>query len=538
MNAHAHAAMPDPTEMLSEYREILLEHIEPSATNAQAMRRKAFDKPAIAELASSIAQLGLAQPILVRPIPTTGKKGGHYEIVAGERRYLAFEHLGRERIPCTVRHLGDEQVVELQLIENLQREDLHPMHEAESYDELVHKFGHQAEEIATKVGKSRSYVYNRMKLLALSPACRKAFYDGALSASIAEKIARISAHNVQDEALEAVLGFPHAKETWKRREPMSFRQAMQYINENFTLDLSEAPFPTKDEKLNGVGPCTTCPKRSGNAPELFPEIKKKDTCTDPACFAGKVRAFGQRELERLKAEGVEVITGAEAKKIAPNGTENNYELKGGYVNAHRETWIGNRHIVPAKALKPGGATTFVQEPGSGKIVELVHESQLKKKSERSSGKPDKYQLEQQQKAKSAKEQTALRRAVFAAIAAKGKWQPPPMRVLADLVAETMDYDAGEALMELLGVPKPATKGYHDRLLAYVKGLKTPLELSTFVAQAYVADELHVSSYDVHRKFPRLEAAAKYARVDVGKIKRELAPKKKPKAKAAKKGGRK
>lgn len=535
MNAHAHAAMPDPTEMLSEYREILLEHIEPSATNAQAMRRKAFDKPAIVELASSIAQLGLAQPILVRPIPTTGKKGGHYEIVAGERRYLAFEHLGRERIPCTVRHLGDEQVVELQLIENLQREDLHPMHEAESYDELVHKFGHQAEEIAAKVGKSRSYVYNRMKLLALSKACRKAFYDGELSASIAEKIARIPTHDLQDEALEAVLGFPNAKETWKRRQPMSFRQAAEHINENFTLDLAEAPFPTKDEKLNGVGPCTTCPKRTGNAPDLFPEIKKKDTCTDTACFAAKTRAYGQRLLEQAKTTGQKVLVGPEAKKVAPDGVENYYAIKGGYKLANVQQWNGSKNIEPAKILKPGAELVLLQDPRSGKVVEVVHESQIKKPKQRADSGNERYEQERKAKAARAKHETAVRLRVFAELVAKGKWKAPPIRVIAELVAETMDYDAGEALMNALAVPEPKKAGFHDRLTGYVASLKTDAQLEAFVAQCHLAEELHVNSYDVSTKAPRLEAAAKAARIDVGKIRKELAPKK---AKPAKKGGRK
>lgn len=522
--------MNTPEQLLTEYREIPLAHLIVSPTSAQGMRRKGFDAVAIDELADSISQLGLAQPILVRPIPATGKQAGHYEVVAGERRVLAFKKLKRERIPCTVRHLGDEQVVELQLIENLQRADLHPMHEAESYDELIHKYKHSVDEIYPKIGKSRGYVYNRMKLLALSKACREAFFEGKLSASVAEKIARISTHPLQDEALEAVLGFPNAKEAWKRREPMSFRQAVDHINEHFTLELANAPFPTKDEKLNGVGPCTTCPKRTGNAPELFPEIKKKDVCTDTACFAAKTRAFGQRELERVKAEGGNLITGGEAKKIAPNGTANSYEVKGGYKLANVASWNGDKHIEPIKCLKPGEKPSHLLDPRSGELVEVVHESQIKKPKGSSSGVNTKWERERREQAANAKVQTKLRRAIFAALVAKGKWKPAPVRELADLIAENMDYDAGEALMDLLGVPeRKKNAGFYDRLREYVKSLKGDAALWAFIAQAHVATEIHVSSYEVHSKMPRLEAAAKFARVDVAKIRKELAPAK-PKAK--------
>src|SRR5262245_11645518 len=174
---------------------IPMELLRPSQTESQLQRRKYFDKTELDELTESVKTFGVLQPIIVRRIPSEQAAGvtvpEYFEIVAGERRMLAAKLAGHVRIPANVLELNDQQVLEVQLIENLQRADLHPMHEAESYDELVHKYRHPIEEIYSKVGKSRTYVYNRMKLLALSTKARKAFYSGEISASVAEKLARV-----------------------------------------------------------------------------------------------------------------------------------------------------------------------------------------------------------------------------------------------------------------------------------------------------------------------------------------------------------
>lgn len=528
--------METPEVLLSERRAILLEQILPSSTSAQSHRRKSFDKAQLEELAESIKTHGLVNPILVRPLPTTDRKhGDRYELVAGERRFLATQMAGLDRIDCSVRHLGDEAVVELQLIENLQRSDLHPMHEAESYDELIHTYKHTADEVAAKVGKSRAYVYARIKLLSLSKTCRKAFYNGEVSASIAEKIARIPTHALQDEALEAVLGFPNAKEAWKRRPPMSFRQAVEHINETFMLDLSGATFPTTDAELvPKAGACTTCPKRTGNQPELFDDVKKGNTCTDTVCFAAKTRANGARLIEAAQKEGKPVLIGKEAARVAPQGAA--HYLTGGYSRLTDTKWTGGGSKPISKLLKPDAKVALLWDPKSGVAIEVVHDSQIKKSKTAvaSQASNDRWNKDQARKAARAKVETAVRRAVFKAIAEKGKWKPAPIRELAELVAEGMDYDAGEALLDLLEV-KVGKPGLHDRLGNYVATLKTDKELETFVAQAYLATELHVSSYDLHKSFPRLEAAAKAARVDVKKIRKELTPApKKTKAKAARK----
>jgi ParB/RepB/Spo0J family partition protein len=508
----------------STFSEIPLSSIRTSETTAQIARRMSFDKEALQELAASITVDGVLQAIVVRPlVPRKGPRD-EYELVAGERRFLAANIAGLERIPANVRELSDEQVVRVQLVENLQKEDLHPMHEAESYNELMHQHGVPLEQLMAEIRKSKGYIYGRMKLLSLSPKCRKAFYAGELAASIAEKIARIPTHALQEEALEAVLGFPHAKEAWKRRDPMSYRHACDHINEHFMLDLTQAPFPVDDVDLNGAGACGVCPKRSGNQPELFADVKKGDTCTDTACFSAKARAFGQRQLEEAKKTGQKTIVGGAAKKISPHGVD--HYIGDGYTRLASKRYHGGDNVPVAKLLKPDAEIALLQDPKTGRVIEVVHESQLKKAKREQSVDESKYRTERKEQAAVAKRQKALRRAVFDALVAKGKWPAPPLRVIAELIAESVDYEAGEALMQALGIVENKSRGFFGRLEHYVKGLKTDAELQTFIAQAYLAGELHVNSYRISRTFPRLEAAAKAARIDVAKIKRDLAPKKK------------
>jgi ParB family chromosome partitioning protein len=159
MNAPASAAaLANPTITM-----LALNVLKPSQTHIQELRRSRFDTKLIDELAESIKGVGVLQAILVRPL------GVGYEIVAGERRMLGAKKAGLKEIPATVRELNDEQVLEVQLIENLQREGLHELEEAEGYEELMKLKKISADAVADMVGRSRSYVFKRTKLLALCP---------------------------------------------------------------------------------------------------------------------------------------------------------------------------------------------------------------------------------------------------------------------------------------------------------------------------------------------------------------------------------
>ena len=144
--------------------------------------RKIFDESAIAELAESIKTHGVIQPIMVR------KAGRGYEIVAGERRYRASRMAGLTEIPAIVRELDDSQTMQLALIENLQRQDLSPMEEAQGYRTLMDSYGFSQEEVARTVGKSRSAVANTLRLLGLPEEIKPFLEEGRLSAGHARAL--------------------------------------------------------------------------------------------------------------------------------------------------------------------------------------------------------------------------------------------------------------------------------------------------------------------------------------------------------------
>ncbi|RKJ61530.1 ParB/RepB/Spo0J family partition protein [Butyricicoccus sp. 1XD8-22] len=137
--------------------------------------RKLFDDEAIEELAQSIKEHGIIQPIVVR------KKGSKYEIVVGERRYRAAKLANLEEVPAIVKEMSDEQMMEVAILENLQREDLTPIEEAEAYQSLIEKLNFTQEDLAKRLGKSRPHITNHIRLLQLPEEVRKLVNDGYLS---------------------------------------------------------------------------------------------------------------------------------------------------------------------------------------------------------------------------------------------------------------------------------------------------------------------------------------------------------------------
>ena len=154
--------------------------------------RKNFDKDALAELAKSISQHGVIQPIIVAP------KGGRYEIIAGERRYRATQQAGLGKIPAIVRDYNDMERKEIALIENLQREDLNPIEEAMAYKTLMGQYNLTQEELANKLGKGRPTVANSLRLLHLAPAVQEMLVSGRLTAGHARALVIIKDPAVQE----------------------------------------------------------------------------------------------------------------------------------------------------------------------------------------------------------------------------------------------------------------------------------------------------------------------------------------------------
>ena len=161
--------------------------------------RKQFDPDALADLADSIREHGIIQPLTVRKL-----ESGYYQIIAGERRWRAARMAGLDQVPAIVIEADDRKAMELAMIENLQREDLNPIEEAEGYRQLMEQYNLTQEETAQRVGKSRSVVANALRLLNLCPPVRAMVEDGRLSNGHARTILPLSPA-LQEKAADAIL---------------------------------------------------------------------------------------------------------------------------------------------------------------------------------------------------------------------------------------------------------------------------------------------------------------------------------------------
>jgi ParB family chromosome partitioning protein len=287
---------------VSSVQEIPLNRICESKTNP----RRQFDETKLAELAANIQQHGILQPILVRPLPDGGPDT--FELVAGARRYRASKLAGRGTIPASIRELTDTECLELQLIENLQRADVHELDEARGYFALMQMQPdiYTVETLAEKVGRSEKYVYARLRLLQLIGEAQQAFYLGKLTVAHAFEVARLQPGD-QHRALAEC--FPEHRSAAailkdKKAEAVTVRSLREWIEREIHLDISNAPFDAQDEKLLPVaGSCSACSKRTGNNPLLFPEVRQKSICTDRACYRAKVEALVQIRMKPLEASG-------------------------------------------------------------------------------------------------------------------------------------------------------------------------------------------------------------------------------------------
>jgi ParB family transcriptional regulator, chromosome partitioning protein len=167
----------EPTKA-DESFEIAIDLIEPSAMQP----RTRFDETKLAELASSIKSNGVVQPLLVR------RKGLRFELVAGERRWRAAQLAGLNRVPVVIREVPDDKLLELALIENIQREDLNAIEEAQAYRKLIETIGLTQESLAERVGRDRSYITNYLRLLRLPPDIQKLIEEAKLSTGHARTI--------------------------------------------------------------------------------------------------------------------------------------------------------------------------------------------------------------------------------------------------------------------------------------------------------------------------------------------------------------
>ncbi len=266
---------------MTEFKMVPPATLTESPTNP---RRRGKDD--LAELTQSIRSLGVLEPLLVRLAK------GVMEIVSGSRRFRAAQEAGLTEVPVRILQLTDDEVLEVQIVENLQRRDVHPLDEADGFEALRKRFAVEA--IADRVGKSAPYVYQRLQLLKLEKKARAAYEADKLTLGHAQLLARLQPKQ-QDDVL------PFAQNA-------TVRVLADDIQRRYFLDLTKAAFP-KDA-------CAVCPKRAGTTPALFQDIEKGDTCTDPVCFASKSAAFlKHRSAEMKDAPRVSVEHVWESQKL-------------------------------------------------------------------------------------------------------------------------------------------------------------------------------------------------------------------------------
>ena len=267
--------------------------IEPHPDNPRTFPAQDDSDTGLMELAESIGEVGLLEPVLVRPLAEPGDMGGlpqRYQLVAGERRWRACRLAGLERIPAIVRELDDRQALEVLVTENLQREDLSPIEEARGVRALIDRGGWTVQDVADRLGRSLHWVAQRARLTELSPAWLKAVADpnrdvSRWPASSLVEIARLDP-SAQDEfdrqfgITESGLDVEPVDSNWLRKEVA-----------NMLRKLSAATWKLDDAGLHpNAGACTACHKRSSCHPGLFEDEDlerpaKTDRCLDAVCWA-------------------------------------------------------------------------------------------------------------------------------------------------------------------------------------------------------------------------------------------------------------
>jgi ParB/RepB/Spo0J family partition protein len=291
--------------------------------------RQHYDQAALTELAYSVAQQGVMQPIVVRPI--TQGKPHQFEVVFGHRRLRAAVMADLPTVPCIVRAMTDEEAAIAQIHENIKRHDVHPIDEALGYVRLMSDHGVSVKDLCLKTGKTTAYIYARLKLSQLGQAAREACLQGHIGPEIGVLMARYCrSEKLQKRAIELVTIEERDDASAVVRRPVPYRQAKTTLRDNFCIRLREAPFDPADATLRPhVGACTTCPKMAGNDAELA-DSTDADVCTDRGCYDSKVELHGHQQLASARARGLQVLSTEEAAKLLPH---RHMDQPRGYIDA-------------------------------------------------------------------------------------------------------------------------------------------------------------------------------------------------------------
>lgn len=280
---------------MEDIKSIKLSDISPNKWNSRSKIN--VKTSANQELIASIKKVGVLQAICVRP------KGKKYQIIYGERRFTCAKAAGLDKIPATVRDLDDKESRELTIIENMEREDLTPLEEAQGIQELISKKW-DIKEIADQLGRSPEWVFRRSRITNLSDKWKAAIQeeDSDVFGASANKLAIISRLRQEDQ--DAFLD--EASYEFKTMTVKDVEQETEY----YSLELVNAPWDLKDSSLHPeAGSCADCTNRSACTPGLFDQfsddektVSKKDRCLNNVCWRQKTEIFAKGKIEELKKE--------------------------------------------------------------------------------------------------------------------------------------------------------------------------------------------------------------------------------------------
>jgi hypothetical protein len=393
--------------------------------------------------------------------------------------------------------------------------------------------GLAADDIAAKVGKSKAYVYGRLKLTALCSPARKAFYAEKLSASTALLVARIPHAELQVEAVKRITD-----------ADMTVRDASDEIQARYMLRLADASFAIADAVLVATaGACTTCPKRTGNQKALFPDVKNDDVCTDPKCFAAKRAAQWEITSQEAVEKGQAVLTPTQHKREFPYQGD---QLRQGskYAALDEKCYFDRDYRSYRKMLGKDAppVVAIAEHPHTGKPIQLVEKKALtaalakKKKGTKATKTESDFAAERRREVKAQRQRVAVNAHIAQAILEKTRsLGEAELRFVAQGFFDDIWHEHQKRVFRLLDwEPKTKTAGgifdYRGEGAKRISKLR-PVELSRFLLLLSLVKDVEAPENRNGKKSPLLILARRH-RVNVPKIKREIAEASKAKKKAA------
>lgn len=493
--------------------------------------RQVFPEAAMQELVERMRVSGFQSwcPLVVRPIPAPPEMEKFtiepcYEIAAGHRRRRAAEIAGISEIPCIVQEMDDAAFLDVLNFDNSAREDVHPLHEAAGWQQWMDKTGNGVNDIAAKIGKSKEYVYVRLKLVAMIDPAKAAFLNGEITLGHAIQIARL-----QIPEQKKALKFCEAKD-W-RGAVKGVRDLAQFIQTDVHLEMADAQFDLDSADLvPSAGTCTACPKRTKNSPELiadrdfatehYKDGKSEqgdgvvDTCTDPSCFQSKLQAHLVQIEAKLKAQG--------EQPVYVSGSYNKPK-KGGALSK-------SDYQVVAEGTK-GAKTAIVGDGGeAGKVIHI--KVTPRPAASDPAAEQKKREQEEAQRKIAVDNERDVRLEIFKAIRSK---VGPLGRVDIELLLyASVKGSRGDGLAEICAQHGIKFQKFREgESLAKALAGMADVDLFRVAVEVAVADDL--DQFEIRDQLSKrhqpelLLAAAKRYKVDAAKIRKEVEASEKPDA---------